>query len=275
MECRFLALDLLCETLGMTRSSWPTLAPEYKLSDVEVKKITQDASRIFAHEPLQYILGKSPFADLELEVGKGVLIPRPETEELCSIIVDKYHDREGLSFLDVGAGSGAISLALAMGLKKSFGFALEKSPEALPYLRRNFARYEEKIRPSLLEIIEGDLFVPEAFVQNLPPIDILVSNPPYVMEEERSMMAKNVLEWEPSEALFAPLGDPLCYYRAIVHLCDRLTFSSGAILYLEINALLADDTAALFQSSSRFLNPRILKDLSGKKRFIFTSILPN
>ena len=271
-EAYFLALDLLSGVLGLSRSSCIVQASDYTLGKEDCDRIESYFSRLLAHEPLQYILGETFFGDLQLSVSKGVLIPRPETEELCTKIEQDFRGKSGLFFLDIGAGSGAISLYLAKHLPQSRGYALEKSKAAHDILLQNLSCYGSKIGSSSVEAIVADLFSMESYVDLLPPLDIVVSNPPYVLQSEREEMALHVLDFEPEEALFAPLEDPLYYYRGILALCEKLAFWKGACLYLEINAKLSQETLALFNTHTLFSKVDLMKDLSQKERFIKASI---
>lgn len=271
-EAYFLSLDLLCGVLRESRSACLIHASERILSTEEVSCLADYFERLLAHEPLQYILGEAPFADLHLSVARGVLIPRPETEELCTLIEKDWHEKAPCRFLDIGAGSGAITLFLAKHLQGSHGYALENSPAALPILRDNVRRCTTEIGASQVEVLEGNLFSPDSFLERLSPLDFVVSNPPYVLQEERKEMAEHVLRFEPEVALFAPEEDPLYFYRGILCLCEKLRFRKGAKLYLEINAKLARETHALVAAHLLFNEVTLLRDLSQKERFIEATI---
>lgn len=272
-EAYFIALDLLCDLLGFSRSTWLLHSEGRVLSCKESSLLSEQVARLCRYEPLQYVIGKAPFATFDLEVAEGVLIPRPETEELCSLVARELVDHRIQTFLDVGAGSGAISLYLAKSFKGSQGFSLERSLKAFPILQRNINTYQKEIFPSTIELIQGDLFAPDTFGSLLPPLDLLVSNPPYVMQEERFEMKKNVLLYEPEEALFAPQDDPLYFYRGILALCERLPFSPLASVYLELNARLARETQVLFTRSKLFSKVEICEDLFRRPRFLKAKLL--
>lgn len=271
-EAYFLSLDLLCGVLRESRSTCLIHSSERLLTREEVSRLEGYLERLLAHEPLQYILGEAPFADLQLSVARGVLIPRPETEELCTLIAKEWHDKSSCHFLDIGAGSGAITLFLAKHLKCSHGYALENSPGALPILRNNVKRCTAELGASQVEVLEESMFSSNSFMERLSPLDFVVSNPPYVLQEERKEMAEHVLRFEPEEALFAPAEDPLYFYRGILCLCEKLQFRNGAKLYLEINAKLARETVALVSAHPLFNEVTLLRDLSQKERFIKATI---
>lgn len=274
-ERGFLSLDLVGGLLGIPRSDWPLRRTERILSEEEIGQIGNGVERLLHHEPLQYILGVAPFGPLMLQVAPGVLIPRPETEELCERITRAWSAKPSPTFLDVGAGSGAITLYLCNALTGSRGFALENSPRALVVLQQNIVQQLSAIAPSAITLLPFDLLSPEDFTLSLPPLDLLVSNPPYVMSFEKSEMAPHVCCSEPSEALFAPDGKPLFFYEAIIRLVADLSFNPGARLYLEINAALGEETAALFRASPHFDGVSVAKDLFGRNRFVEAVIRKN
>lgn len=206
--------------------------------------------------PLQYALGQTTFYGLKLKVGPGVLIPRPETEELVDLIV-KENPQPDLRVLDLCTGSGAIAVALARNLPFSKVTAVDVSPSALSYARENTATLKTSV-----ELKEADIFS-----LSLPPeeFDIIVSNPPYVCESEKSGMEPNVLSHEPSLALFVPDDDPLRFYRRIATMAaDAL--KSGGRLYFEINPLHATELRSMLEAEG-FGEVELIKDVHGKQRF--------
>jgi release factor glutamine methyltransferase len=218
-------------------------------------------TRLQAHEPVQYVLGTAFFAEMQLEVTPDTLIPRPETEELVQVITREQGARRGLRVLDVGTGSGCLALALARALPAAQVLAVDISPGALAVARRNAARYAPKVAFEEVDIL-----------QHLPPgiapgtLDVLVSNPPYVRESERTEMRENVLAWEPATALFVPDNDPLLFYRRLAAVGAAL-LRHGGTAYLEINEALGPETAALFTQQG-FTQVRVLDDLFGKPRML-------
>ena len=218
-------------------------------------------ARLLAHEPVQYVLGKAFFEDMELEVTPATLIPRPETEELVRLIKQEQRGRAGLRVLDVGTGSGCLAIALAGALPGSRVLAVDISAEALVVARRNAARYAPAVAFQQVDILHG-------LPADLPAgsLDILVSNPPYVRESERPLMRENVLAWEPATALFVPDHDPLLFYRRLADIGQGLLRPGGA-LYLEINEALGPETAALLTAHG-YEAVRVLPDMFGKARIV-------
>lgn len=197
-------------------------------------------ARLLRHEPVQYVLGIAHFAGLELEVTPATLIPRPETEELVQLIVTEQRGRgTALSILDVGTGSGCIPVALCRELEPARTVAVDISGEALAVARRNATRYGCEIDFQQLDILTQ---APGGIAPGT--LDVLVSNPPYVLEQERPLMRANVLDYEPATALFVPDHDPLLFYRRIAQIGTKLLQPDGT-LYFEINEQYAPETVAL------------------------------
>lgn len=224
-------------------------------------KISDVISRLANGEPIQYILGEAYFYGMDLKVTPATLIPRPETSELVDMIVKQYHDRSDLRVLDVGTGSGAIAIALSRNLPFSKVTAIDVSTEALQVARDNANTFSAKIN-----FIETDVFkwmpAPDSF-------DIIVSNPPYIDESEKSEMERNVLEHEPHLALFVPDENPLIYYSRIIEIARPSLAPHGA-LFFEINPRHSAELAALLRHEG-FRDVEIVKDISRKDRFITAS----
>jgi len=217
-------------------------------------------SRLQHHEPLQYVLGCAHFYGLELTVTPAVLIPRPETEELVDFIVRENAGRQSLQILDICTGSGCIPIALSAHLPTAKMAALDISAAALEIARRNAAKYRQTITWLQQDILNEDVALPAG------SLDIIVSNPPYVLEQEKKLMRPNVLTFEPHLALFVPDNDPLLFYRRIAGLSRQLLKPTG-YLYFEINETQAIPLTHLLQNAG-FGSVQILKDLFGKERFI-------
>lgn len=214
--------------------------------------------------PLQYVLGVTEFCGHRFKVGEGCLIPRPETEELVSRIIDDLYaeeeddaadDDSPFSILDVCTGSGCIAWSLAAEFPEAMVYGCDLSDAALRYA----CRQRVKVRGAKPVFFAADvLAAPPA---GLPKFDVIVSNPPYICDGERTAMRPNVLDFEPPEALFVPDDDPLRFYRAIARWADALLRPDGHI-YLEINERFGPAVAALFPGS------QVLQDLNGKDRFV-------
>lgn len=219
--------------------------------------LEQVVERIASGEPVQYIIGHTEWCDMTLEVGQGVLIPRPETEELVRWIVECNRHKTGLKVVDLGTGSGAIAIALARRLKDSRVTAYDISDDALRIAQRNGDKWASSV-----EFRKGDMLQ----MSPIEGVDIIVSNPPYVPQSDLATMDSNVKEWEPHSALFVPDDDPLLFYKAIVDFAVG-SLRSGGELYCEIYEHYADDM--LRMATERGLpDGEVRYDLMDKPRMI-------
>ena len=230
---------------------------EDELSPFIRGQIDEILERLLKYEPIQYITGEARFHGMELKIKPGVLIPRPETEELVDIIIDRNKERDDLRILDVCTGTGCIALALARNLPFSKVTAIDISPLAIEVARENSDLLKTKIK-----IVENDIFEWDPHEK----YDIIVSNPPYVLDKEALHMEKNVLNYEPHEALFVRDDDPLVFYERISDLSLECLAENGE-LYFEINPLFADSLKKMLEKKG-FSEVSIIRDSYGKERFI-------
>ena len=227
------------------------------LSDYIKNEIDIILKRLLTYEPIQYITGEARFHGMMMKVEQGVLIPRPETEQLVDLIIDENRGREDLKVLDICTGSGCIALALARNLPFSQVLAIDFSPVALKIAKENSEILKTKIK-----ILKADIFewtTTEKF-------DIIVSNPPYVMDKEALQMEKNVLNYEPHEALFVRDDNPLVFYKRITDIAKDSLKENGK-LYFEINPMMSGILKQMMGEKG-FRNVEIYKDSFGKDRFI-------
>ncbi len=194
-------------------------------SEAQNQWLTQAVLRLQAGEPLQYILGTADFYGLKLKVSPAVLIPRPETEELLDLILEKEKTAQPLRILDIGTGSGAIAIALAKNLPTAEVWAIDVSQAALQVARQNAQEVGAKVYFQLANILTAQ-------AKDFPTFDVMVSNPPYIPENEREQMPLSVTEHEPALALFVPKGQPLLFYEKIAQF-DAL--AKGGRLYFEVH----------------------------------------
>lgn len=255
-----LAREILLDATGMDRSAL-FLQKENRLTAEQWQRCTDALQRLQKHEPLQYILGYTEFMDLEIMVGPGVLVPRPETEEMVNYILEKHP--QGLQIIDLCTGSGCIALALAKGLKPEKIWASDISEQALGMARKNALRYGLDIH-----FVQDDVLHP-LWSPDLK-VDIITCNPPYVRDLEKRSMKQNVLHWEPEEALFVPDDDPLLFYRALRDFAGAI-LKAGGYIYMEINEALATETAGLFKEQG--YTCRIFQDIHEKNRYIEACLL--
>lgn len=211
--------------------------------------------RLMEGEPVQYVLGRAEFCGRWFSVRPGVLIPRPETEELCAWITADSKASASPKVLDIGTGSGCIAITLQIDMPESKVTAWDISADALDVAREN-----AQLLGANVNFVKQDAL-------NAKPEgewDVIVSNPPYICEKEKKDMAVNVLEHEPHTALFVPDADPLLFYRAITRLAVQ-TLNKGGRLYFEINPIYADDTCRMMQAEG-MTAVELRSDMYGKQR---------
>lgn len=228
------------------------------VEDMTAEK-TAELNKIFGRltegEPVQYVLGRAEFCGRWFNVRPGVLIPRPETEELCAWITADSKASGSPKVLDIGTGSGCIAITLQLDMPESKVTAWDISADALDVAREN-----AQLLGANVNFVRQDAL-------NAKPEgewDVIVSNPPYICEKEKKDMAVNVLEHEPHTALFVPDADPLLFYRAITRLAVQ-TLSKGGRLYFEINPIYADDTCHMMRAEG-MTAVELRSDMYGKQR---------
>ena len=233
-----------------------------ELSSDEERNLEEIITRLQNGEPVQYVLGKADFAGRTFHVEPGVLIPRPETAELCQWIeedVSSLEADERKQILDICTGSGCIAITLGLTIPNSEVTGWDISEDALRIAQGNVEML--KARNVRIEYQDA-LMLPKA----AETADIIVSNPPYICEKEKADMEKNVLEHEPSIALFVPDEDPLKFYRAIAEYASSALKPEGA-LYFEINPIYEKETREMLQSLG-FKDIETKEDAFGKKRMM-------
>lgn len=211
--------------------------------------------RLMEGEPVQYVLGRAEFSGRWFNVRPGVLIPRPETEELCAWITADSKASASPKVLDIGTGSGCIAITLQLDMPESKVTAWDISADALDVARENAQQLGANVNFVKLDALNAK---PEG------EWDVIVSNPPYICEKEKKDMAVNVLEHEPHTALFVPDADPLLFYRAITRLAVQ-TLNKGGRLYFEINPIYADDTCHMMRAEG-MTAVELRSDMYGKQR---------
>lgn len=214
--------------------------------------------RLKKNEPIQYIIGKENFCGWTFEVNPSVLIPRPETRELVNWIADDWREKTPCRILDIGTGSGCIAISLAKLLEGAEVDGWDISKEALQVAGRNAVRNGAKVK-----FLEKDAL---SAVPGEERYDVMVSNPPYIAEKEKADMDANVLDWEPSLALFVPDDDPLLFYRRIALLAKEM-LTEGGSLYYEINQAYGAETVQMLESLG-FSSIELRKDIHGNDRMI-------
>ena len=229
-----------------------------------VEKMRYAVQRLLRHEPIQHIVGVAHFHGHRFAVSKHTLIPRPETEQLVDMIVDRNHDVPDLCVLDIGTGSGCIACSLARALRFAEVHAFDISQPALDLAAENARNLGVKVAFHHVDILNA---VPQP-----QQFHIIVSNPPYICMHEQQLMEDNVLRYEPHSALFVPDNDPLLFYRAIARYAS-VALKPGGKLYFEINAAYGNDTAQLL-SDFHFADIEVVRDFYGRDRFVSALWLP-
>ena len=237
--------DVLCGRLG---------------DEPEMRRIQQ---RLLTGEPVQYVLGETEFCGRLFHVAPGVLIPRPETQELCQWMIATLRSYPTpLSILDIGTGSGCIACTLAAEIPEADVTAWDISETALAIARENAKRTNVHVMFRQVDALQ----LPANPVPPATRYDLIVSNPPYICERERTAMAPNVLDHEPPLALFVPDDDPLLFYRAIADYA-RKSLKPGGSLFFEINPLYTQELQAFLRAMS-YHTIETRNDQFGKPRMI-------
>lgn len=255
-EVSALSRIVCCDLLGQAPTDY-YLGKDIVLSSKKEQELEDILQRLSRFEPLQYIEGRTLFLGREFWVAPGVLIPRPETEELVELMLKEIP--ADARILDVGTGSGCIAISLAKELPDALVTAWDVSPEALSVARVNARKLQANVR-----FVECDVLACQ--VDEVGLYDVIVSNPPYVTEAEKADMEPNVLQWEPSLALFVPDDDPLRFYRRIAVL-GRDMLADGGRLYFEINRAYGREMVEMLRTMG-YVGVRVEKDLSQNDRFV-------
>lgn len=252
---------LLLDTLfGLERKDIVT-AKDIILSREKITRLTKVLSRLENQEPVQYILGETEFYGWKFIVNGHVLIPRPETEELVHLIVQEHKSfiPSDFSLLDIGTGSGCIPVTLKKEWPAAEVFSLDVDENALSVAKKNAEKHDAAVTFLAIDILTT--------TPSLAPLDIVVSNPPYVLQKETGAMKPNVLDFEPPEALFVPDENPLIFYERIAHLATTGLLKNNGRLYLEINEAYGKAIISLLQQKG-LKEVAIFKDMQEKDRMV-------
>jgi release factor glutamine methyltransferase len=250
--------------LGLSRTA-VHLEPGRTLTETEAAPFFDALASLEIFKPIQYITGIAYFAGMEFRVNPDVLIPRPETEELLGLVISEVSSdgSAGLTAIDIGTGSGCI----AVGLKKSRPgvsvTAIDISAQALAIARNN-----ANANSCSINFCEADILDPLT-IDKLALYDLVISNPPYVLESEKSAMKANVVKYEPEVALFVGDRDPLVFYRAIAAFA-RQKLKVGGKLFFEINESKGRDVTEMLANAG--FSPLLLRDMHGRDRFIRATV---
>jgi release factor glutamine methyltransferase len=250
--------NILIKTVKGTVKLHQLYDNSYLVTIREAEKIIGIAEELKTGKPIQYILGETTFYNCIIKVNSSTLIPRPETEELVDLIIRENKDYKG-NIIDFGSGSGCIAIALAANLPFAMLTGIEISDDAIRIAKENAVLNKVKV---LFE--KGDIFtlVPEA----VNKAGIIVSNPPYVRSSEKLIMGKNILDFEPHQALFVTDSDPLIFYNSILKVADKVLLPGGH-LYFEFNEVMGKPLVQLLESFD-YSEIEIVLDINDKERII-------
>ena len=246
---------------------------EKEFSNSTIQQLNAVLQRLLAHEPVQYILGEAWFYKMKFFVNEHVLIPRPETEELVEWVVEEIRNKKleirnkGVSqlitnnstILDIGTGSGCIAVALKKELQNAEVFAVDVSEDALQVAKKNALDQN-----AVINFIQFD-FLNEDVWQTLPTFDVIVSNPPYIPEDEKNKLAKNVTEYEPHLALFVANDDPFIFYKKIASFAAMHLKQNGKF-FVEVHEDYSEEVQQIFAKKN--FTTEIKKDMYGRERMI-------
>ena len=255
-EVKALSMLICCDMLGLDALDI-YMGKDIILSECKQRELENIIFRLQKNEPIQYIRGFAEFDGRRFKVAPGVLIPRPETVELVELVARENTD--ACRLLDIGTGSGCIAISLDKRLPNAKVEAWDISEEALAIACTNNKELEAEVMFLQRDVLSDDW-------EKTPSFDVIVSNPPYVTEAEKSEMDANVLDWEPELALFVPDDDPLRFYRRIADLGRELLLPGGR-LYFEINQAYGLETAHMLEMN-QYHDVRVIKDIFGKDRIV-------
>jgi release factor glutamine methyltransferase len=257
--------DWTFETVAGVKRSDLIKNPDQVVENKIILQLNSCLIELMQHKPIQYILGEAWFFKMKFKVNDQVLIPRPETEELVQLVLDNYNNKkysqesgEILSILDIGTGSGCIATALKNNLTNSVVHATDVSEGALEIAKENALNLKAEINFISLD------FLNENSWHQLPNIDIIISNPPYIPFEEKKILDKNVTQYEPHQALFVTDSSPFIFYEKIAAFGKKHLLANGKI-FVEFHEEFAIQTAAIFEVDYLV---EIKKDIFGKDRML-------
>lgn len=271
---------MVCENRIGTKSYTHIVEPEYSIKDKYVDALMADLARLEAGEPVQYVIGRTEFCGLTFNVDPSVLIPRPETELLCREAIKvgsriarlrKAYGKSArpVRILDLCTGSGCIAWTVALNIPGSEVIGVDISEEAVKVaMAQDFSSKMKEMHAVSPQFLISDILDTEQPFEH-GEFDLILSNPPYIMESEKKDMRINVLNYEPASALFVPDEDPLVFYRAIAAWSDRYLSGDGKGL-TEINERLGKETEAVFREAG-FSTAETVKDFYDKNRFVHYS----
>ena len=258
-EIETLTLMVINEITGLSKAHIKAF-PEREIAPIQAEKFSNILHRLQTGEPIQYILGHTEFYGLPFKVDPSVLIPRPETEELVEWVVKELAVQPGkISAIDIGTGSGCIAIALKKKLPRAGVMAIDASEGALAVAQKNAGALHVDVQFSTIDFLS-----PEQR-NTLPQVHLIVSNPPYIPEQEKATMAHHVVGFEPAQALFVSNDDPLIFYKAIAEFATNKLLPGGWI-FVEISENAGQACVKLFEESG--WKVELKKDLQERDRML-------
>ena len=252
---------LLENKAGITRTDM--IKEPDKILDLDtIQAINDCLPALLEHKPVQYITGEAWFYNIKLKVSPAVLIPRPETEELADMVIRYLENKPGSAVLDIGTGSGCIPIAIKKNCPDADVTAIDVSIDALDIAKENAQNQQTVISFHELNFLE------EKSRERLHSFEVIVSNPPYIPENEKEKLDKNVTAFEPHTALFVTNERPLVFYEMIA-LFGQAHLKTNGKIFMETHEDLAEEVASLFHND--LYNSTIVKDISGKNRFVMAT----
>ena len=246
---------------GITKSE-TIKNPTRVLDETMITRLNDSLLQLKMHKPVQYVIGDAWFYKMKLKVSHAVLIPRPETEELVDAVIHYLKDKPGTAILDIGTGSGCIAIAIKKNLPDISVTAIDISDEALAIAKENSLQQQTHINFIQLDFLDEKNWL------SLPLFDVIVSNPPYIPENEKHLLDRNVTAFEPHLALFVENSRPLIFYEKIAAFAKTHLKESGKI-FLETHQQLAEETAALFNND--LYTSEIKRDFYENQRMVTVS----
>lgn len=254
---------LIEHTTGWTLS-FCRMYPETSIPTSLCERIDQYLSELLQWRPIQYVMGEAWFHGMKFRVDERVLIPRPETEELVDWVAESYRlsgsDLKATRILDIGTGSGCIAISLKKKMPQALIWGLDVSPGALEVAVFNASSLMADVSWILADVLDP------AATHQIPEVDIIVSNPPYVLHDDRLDMRRNVLDWEPHTALFVDGPDPLRFYRRIADL-GLAKLPAGGEIFFEIHEAKSGEVIDLLLERG-YKEPEARRDMTGRDRMV-------
>jgi len=254
-EAHTIAQYVLEDLFGLQQVNYPN----YSLSEQQKEQFQQVKKQLEQAVPWQYVVGTADFYGRKFIVNEAVLIPRAETEELVYWVIEEYR-QQAVTILDIGTGSGCIALSLQKEIPTATVTAIDISEAALQVAQNNAHRCDTTIHTQKIDILK------EKKWKQLSTFDVIVSNPPYIPQEEREKMPRHVLDYEPSLALFVANNDTLLFYEKIADFALK-HLAEGGSLFFEVNEFYGQAVVKLLQERG-FLQIELRKDMSGRDRMI-------